>query len=214
MIKRLTSIFVEGPPGAGKTTAGKLIAALFPNEFRFLDMSTVCSVASSFVPSLASSFAQHQSAGTLVPDEVIMPHFSTYLGSFPADTQFVFSGIFRTADQVDFAYDHIPHFRDRSNEMIVLQIQLSGEEAFKRCKNRGELLSTHGKQGARKTDLDPELNRRRVEIYNQNSDKVISALSRRQLRIQIVQVPSLETPDATFRKIVEALGVKDLVLEL
>lgn len=198
------SYSIFGAPGSGKTTQGRMLAALLNPSSHFVDMSRVCKVASAFDISFGNLFAEYSSKGELVPDEEILPRFERYMESINKDEPIVASGIFRKAAQVHFAFREISYFKECQIPFVVAKLKLTPKEAIRRCRERAEQERLAGRT-PRATDLDDALNSRRVEIYEEEVDGVLGAF-RQYSDFKIIEVESMPTVQETFISLAKATG--------
>ncbi len=192
------NILILGAPGSGKSTMGRILAScLQPGRHMFVDMSRVCKIAGQFIPGFGNQFAACSSKGELVPDEELMPHFRTYMDTIDPGDRVVVSGIFRTPQQVHWIHENVPLFRDGGIPLTVVRVRLDPEDAVRRCQKRAAAAKAAG-QTPRPTDLNDELNRNRVTLYEQHVEPVVVALQQLYHDLQVIDVPSMEDPHDTF----------------
>lgn len=203
MVHYNDNILILGAPGSGKSTMGRLLASnLQPGRHAFVDMSRVCKIAGQFVPHFGNQFAAYSSKGELVPDDDLMPHFRTYMETIDPGDRVVASGIFRIPDQVHWIHQHVPYFRDGGVPLTVVRVKLNPNDAVRRCRARADAAKQAG-QKPRATDLDDELNRSRVVLYEKNVEPVIEALHTYHANLPIIEVPSMDDPHDTFLSIIK-----------
>ncbi len=202
------NIILFGANGSGKTTLGRIISAGLSWSPHFVDMSRACKVASAFDPDFANIFASHSAKGELVPNESMMPRFATYMKTYGLKDQFVFSGIFREASQVEYAYQQIHQFQHSRIPLQVLRIKLHPDEAVRRCRLRAEEAIKHG-QAARSTDLSDDVNRERVKLYEDEVQAVLTTLGNCHGKYEVVEVESQVQIQETMAIALSALGIRD-----
>ena len=202
------NLILFGANGSGKTTLGRIISAGLVWTPHFVDMSRACKVASAFDPDFANIFASYSAKGELVPNEYMMPRFATYMKTYGLKDQFVFSGIFREAEQVKYAYQHIPQFQHSRIPLQVLRIKLHPDEAVRRCRLRAEEAAKHG-QTPRSTDLNDKVNRERVELYEREVEAVLVALEECYGKYEIVEAESQVQIQESMAIALSSLGIRD-----
>lgn len=201
------NLILFGANGSGKTTLGRILSAGLNWSPQFVDMSRACKVASAFDSDFANIFASYSSKGELVPNEFMMPRFATYMKTFGESDQFVYSGIFREANQVAYAYEEIPQFKKSRTPLEVVRIKLSPDEAVRRCRQRAEEAQRNG-QKPRQTDLNDEINRNRVKLYEEEVEGVLEALRKYHGAFQIVEVVSQVQIQETAALALTNLGLR------
>ncbi|MBX9743915.1 MAG: nucleoside monophosphate kinase [Chlamydiales bacterium] len=158
------SILIFGPPGSGKGTLGKFLSSA-GNHFHLSSGDIFRSLS----PESPAGQLYHQYAGKglLLPDEItidIWRHFVDGLIAtnryFPRSQLLLLDGIPRTIRQADLLLDHIT-----IEQIIVLTIE-NVEELIKRIQRRAIIEK-------RTDDMDPTILKTRMEIYQQETVKIL-----------------------------------------
>lgn len=148
------NIILFGPPGSGKgTQSDKLVL-----KYGFVHLSTG--------DLLRREMKEHTPLGVeakklidkghLVPDEVVIGMISTALETNPTANGFLFDGFPRTVAQAE-ALDKLLLLKKTSIK-TVLFLQVNEEELITRLVNRG-------KTSGRMDDANPEIQRKRQDVY-------------------------------------------------
>ncbi|MBS0626204.1 MAG: nucleoside monophosphate kinase [Verrucomicrobia bacterium] len=158
------SILIFGPPGSGKGTLGKFLSSA-GNHFHLSSGDIFRGLS----PESPAGQLYHNFAGKglLLPDEVTIEIWRHYVHGliatnryFPASQLLLLDGIPRTIRQADLLLNHI-----KVERIIVLQIG-KVEELIKRIQRRALVEK-------RTDDLDPQVLRTRMEVYQRDTMKVL-----------------------------------------
>lgn len=148
------NIILFGPPGSGKgTQSDKLVS-----KYGLVHLSTG--------DLLRREMKEHTPLGVeakklidkghLVPDEVVIGMISTALETNSKANGFLFDGFPRTVAQAE-ALDKLLLFKKTSIKSVLF-LQVNEEELITRLVNRG-------KTSGRMDDADPEIQRKRQDVY-------------------------------------------------
>lgn len=165
------NIVLFGPPGSGKgTQSEKLIEKYSLIHLSTGDLLRKEMKAGTPLGNEAKSLIEK---GQLVPDEVVVGMISSALDANPQAKGFLFDGFPRTIAQAE-ALDKLL-FLKKTSIQAVLFLMVNEEELIKRLVGRA-------KTSGRLDDADPDVQRRRQDIYKnetlpvagyyQNQDKV------------------------------------------
>lgn len=155
--KPLRTIFIFGPPGSGKGTLGKFLSSA-GNHYH-LSSGDIFRGLSPESPQ-GKVFHKYAGKGKLVPDEVTMEVWKTYVGGliatncyFPHEQLLLLDGMPRTLEQCELLDPYI--------ELIhVINLQMpNSDELIRRLKRRAMIER-------RMDDFDEEILRTRMQVYD------------------------------------------------
>jgi adenylate kinase len=202
MNHNLEHILVIGPTGAGKTSQGRALAGM--SNRPYADMSRILKISGKFHPEVANRALQYSANGLLVPDEIIMPEFDTYLSTHNHGTKMVFMGVPRISTQVEPFLESVERHIGFTH-FVVADLDLSPETAIRRCKERAERAKAKG-ETPRHEDLDEKIIRKRLDDWMQEKQSLLNALDG---NARLVRIECQEDPQATFLSLVKGVGMEN-----
>jgi adenylate kinase len=190
--KKYPCILMFGCPGSGKGTQGIVLAGM-PNLkhfamgdiFRGLDKES----------DLGKEFLSYSTKGLLVPDQltvrVFRKHIDDRIGSGEIDLDYhalILDGIPRTVSQVELLENVIEVRR-------VIHLMVDDRDSLI------ARLSGRAKKENRPDDADPEVIKKRIEVYEQETYPVLEAYPKK----LIAKVNADQHPLAVLRDIADCL---------
>jgi adenylate kinase len=160
----MKAILIFGPPGSGKGTLGKFLSSA-GNHFHLSSGDIFRSLS----PESPAGQLYHNYAGKglLLPDEITIQIWHHYVHGliatnryFPASQLLLLDGIPRTIRQVDLLQKYT-----EIEKIIVLEVGAI-EELIKRIQRRALVEK-------RTDDLDPQILRTRMDVYQKDTMKVL-----------------------------------------
>jgi adenylate kinase len=189
-------LLLIGPPGAGKGTQAALLA-------RHLEIPAI-STGDIFrhnvreETELGLKAKAFMDRGEYVPDSLTNDLVRDRLGQPDALKGFLLDGYPRTADQVT-ELDSILH--DQNNKLdVVVQLTADNEELVRRLSGRAQ------EQG--RSDDTPDVIRRRLDVYDEQTAPLIDIYAARGL---VVMINGLGEIQEVTDRIVEALDARGLI---
>jgi adenylate kinase len=161
------NVILFGPPGSGKgTQSEKLI-----EKYGLIHLSTgdLLRKERKLKTPLGIEAQQFIDKGQLVPDEVVIGMISSALDENPEARGFLFDGFPRTVAQAE-ALDKLLELK-KSEISIVLFLEVDEEELIKRLVHRG-------KTSGRTDDADENIQRKRQEVYKNETLPVAAYYSK------------------------------------
>jgi adenylate kinase len=162
--QKFRSVLIFGPPGSGKGTLGKFLSSA-GNHFHLSSGDIFRGLA--LESPAGQLYHEYAGKGLLVPDEItieIWRHFVHGLIAtnryFPKTQLLLLDGIPRTIRQADLLGSHL-----QIEKIIVLEVG-DTKALIKRIQRRALLEK-------RTDDLDPEVLKTRMEIYERDTSKVL-----------------------------------------
>jgi adenylate kinase len=175
------NIILFGPPGSGKgTQSEKLIA-----KYGLIHLSTGDLLRKEMKENTplgleAKSFIEK---GQLVPDEVVIGMISTAVDANPAANGFLFDGFPRTVAQAE-ALDKLLSLKKTAINSVLF-LKVNEEELIKRLVNRA-------KTSGRLDDADPEIQKKRQQVYKNETLPVAAYYQKFDKVIDVVGEGSIE----------------------
>ncbi|WP_108623980.1 adenylate kinase family protein [Candidatus Similichlamydia epinepheli] len=162
----IRSILLLGPPGSGKGTLGLALSRVM--SIPHISTGDLVRAAPASSP-LGQARVRLSDFGSFISDEMIFATIRDYIQGLLFTFQLehggwvILDGIPRTSEQVDLISSLI-------EVSVTLQLYTSSKEVlFERITKRAKL---HG----RADDIDPEIIRKRIAIYENNVDAIASKL--------------------------------------
>jgi adenylate kinase len=185
-------IVILGPPGAGKGTQGKLIAADagIPHVNTGEMFRAECAAGTELGERVSSIL----DAGDLVPDEVTIEVVRARLGQDDTARGFVLDGFPRTLAQAE-ALDRVLAEIDRGELCVVLDFQVSDEIAVQR------LLGRAGVEG--RSDDAPDRVQHRLDVYHEKSEPLVEYYRARGI---LVGIHADRTVEEVFAEVQQVLA--------
>jgi len=161
------NIILFGPPGSGKGTQSEKLV----EKYGLIHLSTgdLLRKERKLKTPLGIEAQQFIDKGQLVPDEVVIGMISSALDENPQTQGFLFDGFPRTVAQAE-ALDRLLELK-KSEISVVLFLEVDEEELIKRLVNRG-------KTSGRTDDADENIQRKRQEVYKNETLPVAAYYSK------------------------------------
>ncbi len=181
------TILLFGPPGSGKGTQGKILGAMSAyfhcacgDVFRSLDPKS----------EMGLEFAKYSKAGSLVPDELTVKLWRTWIERMAA------SGQYKPADQY-LLLDGIPR---TVNQARLMADDLDVRAAVNLyCNNVSQIVSRLSKRAIlenRADDTDIEVIRHRIDVYDEQTEPLLNFYTRGKIyRVNATRPPEMVTAD-------------------
>lgn len=157
------NIILFGPPGSGKgTQSEKLIA-----QYGFKHISTGDLLRSEIAgkTELGLKAKSYMDQGQLVPDAVVIGMVDNVIANNPDVYGFLFDGFPRTKAQAEALDELLLTHEEKINLMLALDVP--EEELIARMMNRA-------KTSGRTDDADPEIQKKRINVYKKETLAVAS----------------------------------------
>ncbi len=183
-------IAIFGPPGAGKGTQARLIAARF--RIPHIGTGDMLRDAVRSGSELGRSVKDVMESGQLVPDELIGEVVAARLGEPDAARGFLLDGFPRTKKQVGILDDALESLGVGLDGVIVLEVP----ERIVIARLAGR--SRSGDDGEVRADDREEVIRERLRVYEEQTEPVAEIYGRRKL---IVTVDGTGTIESVFERI-------------
>ena len=185
-------IVILGPPGAGKGTQGKLIAADagIPHVNTGEMFRAECAAGTELGERVRSILDD----GDLVPDELTIEVVRARLGQDDTAQGFVLDGFPRTLAQAE-ALDRVLVEIDRGELSVVLDFQIPDEVAVQR------LLGRAGVEG--RSDDTLHLIQHRLDVYHEKSEPLVEYYRARGI---LVGIHAERTVEEVFAEVQQVLA--------
>jgi adenylate kinase len=185
-------IVILGPPGAGKGTQGKLIAADagIPHVNTGEMFRAECAAGTELGERVRSILDD----GDLVPDELTVEVVRARLAQDDTARGFVLDGFPRTLAQAE-ALDRVLVEIDRGELCVVLDFQIPDEVAGQR------LLGRAGLEG--RSDDAPDLVQHRLDVYHEKSEPLVEYYRARGI---LVGIHADRTVEEVFAEVQQVLA--------
>jgi adenylate kinase len=184
-------LLVLGPPGAGKGTQAKRLAA--GRGIAHVATGDMLREAMAAGTELGLRVTPIYERGDLVPDDLMVALIRERLDAGDTEAGFVLDGFPRTIPQAEALDDMLTEI-DRGLA-CVLEFQLPDEEAVRRLHGRAE------QEG--RADDTPETIRRRMQVYHEQTEPLVAYYLGRGI---LVGIPADGTPEAVAAEIEAVLG--------
>ncbi|NLZ70825.1 MAG: adenylate kinase [Clostridiaceae bacterium] len=194
-------LLIIGAPGAGKGTISELIAQVFP-DIHHLSTGNLLRREIAADTELGRQADRLMSTGNLVPDEMVLSLVCNYLSELPPHTSVLYDGYPRTLSQAK-TLDEVLSSVGRSVTAVlnvvvpeeVILSRLTGRRSCPKCGASFHLTAipprvagvcdTCGSELIQRNDDQPELIRRRLEIYRERTQPLIDFYEERALLYDI-----------------------------
>jgi adenylate kinase len=175
------NIILFGPPGSGKGTQSEKLV----EKYGLIHLSTgdLLRKERKLKTPLGIEAQQFIDKGQLVPDEVVIGMISSALDENLQARGFLFDGFPRTVAQAE-ALDKLLELK-KSEISVVLFLEVDGEELIKRLVHRG-------KTSGRTDDADENIQRKRQEVYKNETLPVAAHYSKLKKVVTIDGMGSVE----------------------
>jgi adenylate kinase len=175
------NIILFGPPGSGKGTQSEKLV----EKYGLVHLSTgdLLRKERQLKTPLGIEAQQFVDRGQLVPDEVVIGMISSALDENQKARGFLFDGFPRTVAQAE-ALDRLLELK-KSEIGLVLFLDVNEEELIKRLVHRG-------KTSGRSDDADENIQRKRQEVYKNETLPVAAHYSRAKKVVNVNGIGSLD----------------------
>ena len=190
-------VVILGPPGAGKGTQGKLIAA--SEEIPHINTGDMFRAECAAGTELGEEVKTILDKGDLVPDELTIEVVRARLDQDDTTNGFILDGFPRTLAQAE-ALDRVLAEIDRGELSAVLDFELPDEIAVER------LLGRAAVEG-RSDDL-PDLIRHRLDVYHEKTEPLVEYYRTRGLLVPIHADRSVEEVFSEVQQVLEAASTR------
>lgn len=175
------NIILFGPPGSGKGTQSEKLVEKY--ELLHLSTGDLLRKERKLKTPLGIEAQQFIDKGQLVPDEVVIGMISSALDENLQARGFLFDGFPRTVAQAE-ALDKLLELK-KSEIAVVLFLEVDEEELIARLVNRG-------KTSGRTDDADENIQRKRQEVYKNETLPVAAHYAKPKKVVTINGMGSIE----------------------
>jgi adenylate kinase len=190
-------IVILGPPGAGKGTQGKLIAA--DTGIPHVNTGDMFRAECAAGTELGERVKAMLDNGDLVPDELTIEVVHARLAQDDTADGFILDGFPRTLAQAE-AFDRVLEEIDRGELAAVLDFELPDDIAVQRLLGRAAIEG-------RSDDL-PDKIRHRLDVYHEKTEPLIDYYRSRGLLVPIHADRSVEEVFAEVQEALEAASTR------
>ncbi len=183
-------LILMGPPGAGKGTQAKVVAAHF--GIPAISTGDIFRANVSQGTELGLAAQRYMNAGEYVPDEVTNSMVRNRIAEPDAAPGFLLDGYPRTLAQVDELDSMIEETGNRLDAVVVLTVD--GEEIVQRLLARAQ---TEGR-----ADDTEDVIRRRQEVYGEQTEPLIDVYRQRGI---LLEVDGIGEVDEVTRRVFDVL---------
>ncbi len=175
------NVILFGPPGSGKGTQSEKLV----EKYNFVHLSTgdLLRKERQLKTPLGIEAQLFVDKGQLVPDEVVIGMISSALDENAGASGFLFDGFPRTVAQAE-ALDKLLELK-KSEISLVLFLEVNEDELIKRLVNRG-------KTSGRSDDADENIQRKRQEVYKNETLPVAAHYSKAKKVVNVNGIGGVE----------------------
>jgi adenylate kinase len=190
-------VVIMGPPGAGKGTQGKLIAA--DAGIPHVNTGDMFRAEVAAESDLGRRIRTILDAGDLVPDDLTIEVVRSRLAQDDTVDGFVLDGFPRTLAQAE-ALDRVLEELDRGELSVVLDFHVSDEVALDR------LLGRAAEQG--RSDDTPDKIQHRLRVYHEQTEPLVEYYLARGILVGIHADRSVEEVFAEVQQVLETASAR------
>ena len=207
-------LIIFGPPGVGKGTLSDMLA----EKYKIPHISTG-DIFRNEIKSGNSELIQYVEKGLLVPDMVVNKVVEKALKQENCKNGFILDGYPRTIDQSEFLENVLWKLKKKID--LVLNLVASEEEIIKRltarrnCGKCGAVYNLITRKSKKKDicdkcggalvmrkDDEPETIRKRIQVYQQETEPLIDYYKKKKM---IVDIDATPKPKEVFNSVVKAV---------
>ncbi len=180
-----------GPPGAGKGTQAKLLS----QRYKFVHLSTgeiLRSAIENQTP-LGQQAKKYIDSGELVPDDIIIALIRNRLQKLEKESGILFDGFPRTVAQADAFNQMLGEMHEKICAVIYLRVP--EEVVIERLVKRAQIEG--------RTDDTPEVVRKRILVYKQKTEPLLSFYKNSGILYEVDGLGSIEEVNSRIREIIE-----------
>jgi adenylate kinase len=188
------NLILFGPPGSGKGTQSDKLVEKY--GLKHLSTGNLLRQEIAEKTPLGIEAKSFIDKGQLVPDEVVIGMVDSYFDQHKGARGFLFDGYPRTVAQAA-ALDKLLELK-KTNIELVLFLQVDEEELIKRLVHRG-------KTSGRSDDMDENVQRKRQEVYR-NETLPVAAFYKKQNKV--VNIKGMGSVSEIFSSLCEVIDKK------